>query len=100
MTEGNSLLGLSHIVASNPLFMIGNSTTIRAVPYNLDVFADSTLLFTEWRLDNVRQEVNVRDPFEISVVSNGFSGSTRVNFKLRHLEALIQGGERNLTIQY
>jgi len=98
--EVNPLFGLSHIVASNSLFMIGNSTTIRAVPYNLDVFANSTQLFTEWRIDNARQPVNARDPFEISVVSNGFGGSTRVNFKLRHLEALIQGGERNLTIQY
>lgn len=98
--EVNPLFGLSHIVASNPLFMIGNSTTIRAVPYNLDVFANSTQLFTEWRIDNVRQSINARDPFEISVVNNGFGGSTRVNFKLRHLEALVQGGERNLTIQH
>lgn len=97
--EVNPLFGLSHLVAANPLTLIGNSTTIRAVPYNLDVFASSNQLFTEWRIDNRRQSLNILDPFEINIMRSG-TGQSEVNFKLRHLEALLQGGERSLTILY
>lgn len=97
--EVSDLFGLSHLVAQNPLPLIGNSTTIRAVPYNLDTTTPTNQLFTEWKINNRTQSVNMFDPFAITVTRSG-TGSSNISFKLRNLEALLQGGERSLSIRY
>ncbi len=97
--EVNELFGLSHFAMSNSISMFGNSMTIRAIPYNLDTQVQNSQLFAEWRVDNRRQSVSAQNPFEITIVRSGF-GQSRVNFKFRHLESLLQGGERTVTVTY
>jgi len=97
--EVNELFGLSHLAIGNSISMFGNSMTIRAVPYNLDTQVQNSQLFTEWRVDNRRQAVGAQNPFEITIVRSGF-GQSRVNFKFRHLESLLQGGDRTIIVNY
>jgi len=97
--EVSPLFGLNHIALTNNNSILGNGTTIRAVPYNLDIFASNNQLATEWRVDGTRQSYNPQDPFEITVVPNG-TGRSTISFKLRHIELLLQGGERSVTLQF
>jgi hypothetical protein len=97
--EVNELLGFGRLALNESLTIFGNSTTIRAVPYNLDIFTSSTNLFTEWQINNRRQVSNPQNPFEITIVRSG-SGRSEIRFRLRHLEALVQGGERRLNVLY
>lgn len=97
--EVSPLFGLSHIALADRAPIIGGGTTIRAVPYNLDIFAGNNQLATEWQVDGVRQPYTPQDPFEITVIPNG-TGRSEVRFKLRHIELLLQGGERGVTLQY
>jgi len=97
--EVSPLFGLSNRVVGQTFPLFSNSTTLRAVPYNLDRFVDTDRLFTEWQIANQRQAVNQIDPFEITVTRAGI-GSTPVVFKIRHRDALLQGGEARTTITY
>lgn len=97
--EVNSLYGLSHVAISDRLLLLGNGTTIKAVPYNLDKNVDSSRLFSEWKINNRRVQTG-NDPFEFTFVKDGFGSSDRLNFKLRHLDALLQGDEGNILIEY
>ncbi len=96
--EVSTLYGLSKRAIGSSLTLTGNSSNIRAVPYNLDTRANSFNLFTEWKIDS--QTVNSGDdPFEINLARNK-QGSARVNFKLRNVASLLQGDEASFIVKF
>jgi hypothetical protein len=98
--EVSALYGLEDKVVKDSLQMIGNSLTLRAVPYYLDLRAGSTQdIFTEWSINNRATETSSRDPFEITLNRSG-GGSTQIGFKVRNLDILIQGDEISVPIQF
>jgi len=97
--EVSTLFGLSEKSVVGNLPLIGNSTTVRAVPYNLDRSAVNGDIFTEWKINNRKQTSASRDPFEVTLLRQGV-GSSQVSFKVRNLSALIQSDEESFTVQY
>lgn len=97
--EVSTLYGLSQRALTAGIALIGNSTTIRAVPYNLDNRAVSGNLFTEWKINGVRTNPGDTDPFEISLKRQGM-GSAAVSFKVRNLTELLQGDEQSFQVQF
>jgi len=96
--EINTLYGILHKTVGDSLNLIGNSATIRAVPYNLDLRSVGGNLFTEWQIDGLKQTNTGSDPFEITVRGQGV-GSTAITFKIRNLSELLQGDEASFQIQ-
>lgn len=99
--EVSALYGLSHRIVTAPLSMIGNSLTLLAAPYNLDLRAmnNPNSLFTEWQINQRRTPTASSNPFEITLNREGF-GTAAITFKVRNLEALLQGDETRTTIQF
>jgi hypothetical protein len=98
--EVNALYGLSHKAVSAKLPFIGNSMTLRAVPYNLDNRAvTGNALFSEWKINNVRTKANSADPFEISVSRTGFGVAT-IGYSVRNINALLQGDSTSVQLQF
>ncbi len=97
--DESPLYGLSYTTLKSPFNFIGNSVTLRAVPYNLDVRAVNQDLFTEWTIGNRTVINNSEDPFKITLERNG-SGVTSVGFKLRNRVSLLQGGEVRALLQF
>lgn len=98
--EVSTLYGLSEKIVSDSFSMIGNSLTLRAVPYYLDLRAgDSQDIFTEWSINNRKTETSNRDPFEITLNRSG-GGTTNIGFKVRNIDSLIQGDEIRVPIQF
>lgn len=97
--EVSTLFGLSERAITNTLPLIGNSTTVRAVPYNLDRDAVNSSLFTEWKIDGKKQTTGSKDPFEVTLLRQGV-GNSQISFKVRNLSALIQSDEESFTVQY
>lgn len=97
--EVSSLFGLSKRAITDDLPLIGNSTTVRAVPYHLDRNAVGSGLFTEWKIDGKKQTGTIKDPFEVTLLRQG-TGNSRVSFKIRNLSALIQSDEESFTVEY
>ncbi len=90
--EVSALYGLGNNSLGNQTQFIGNTITIRAVPYNLDLRSSQGNTFFEWRNDNRIVRNATGDPYEITLERTG-QGQSAVTFKLRHREALLQGGE-------
>lgn len=97
--EVSTLFGINEKAIGGALPLLGNSSTVRAVPYNLDRTAVNTGLFTEWSINGRRQTNTTGDPFEVTLLRQG-SGSSRIEFKIRNLSALIQSDEKSFTVQY
>jgi hypothetical protein len=96
--EVSPLYGLSTTAINNPLPFLGNTLTLRSVPYNLDLRSTRNNTFTEWQLDGRRFDAGI-DPYEVTLGRAGNRQST-LSFKLRHREALLQGGEVRTTLQF
>ena len=97
--ENSTLYGLSERAIGDSLTLVGNSSTIRAVPYNLDTRSISRSLFTEWRINSQISNTETRDPFEINIQLEG-GGEARVGFKIRNLSELLQGDEESFRVQF
>jgi hypothetical protein len=97
--EVNALYGLSHVALGTETPFIGNTLTLRAVPYNLDLRSNRTNTFTEWRVGSVRQLEEGSDPYEVTLERSGI-GRSAASFKIRHREALLQGGEVSTILNF
>jgi hypothetical protein len=97
--EQSALYGLNSKAIGTTMRVI-NSSTIRAVPYYLDIKAiTGNTLESEWRINGQKNTVAESNPFEINLKSQG-SGNARVSFKFRNLAQLIQGGEKSFTATF
>lgn len=93
--EESALYGLRRNAVGDSLNVIGNSTTIRAVPYYLDMRATGDTVMSEWSINGQKNKVVTEDPFKINLSPRGSSGSAAIKFKFRNLSDLIQGGEKS-----
>ncbi len=97
--EVSTLYGLTEKSIPEKFTFIGNSTTIRAVPYNLGLDSVDTNLFTEWKIDGRVQNENSKDPFEVNL-RRGTGDSSNVAFKLRHTVQLLQGDSEQFLVTF
>jgi hypothetical protein len=97
--EASPLYGLSLRSLTGTIPFIGNTLTLRAMPYNLDLRANSTNLLREWRINNALTNTSASDPYEITLERNGL-GLATVNFKIHHREALLQQDSASVQLQF
>ena len=97
--EVNTLYGLSNKAVGNTLTLIGNSTSIRAVPYNLDKRVAGSGLFSQWSINSQVVNNPNNDPFLINLTRSTGQKAT-VGFKLRNLDELVQGDEKSFSVQF
>ena len=95
--EMNTLTGLRNQAITKSITISGNSTSIRATPYYLDLRAINDNLFTQWSINNRPVQTASSDPFEINL-ERGTSGRAVVSFKLRNLNELLQSDEKSFEI--
>ncbi len=97
--ELSPLYGLSSKPLTSPFVLKNSNLKIKAVPYNLDLRAvTGNSLFYEWSI-NGQKTIVTGNPFELAVNRTGF-GTADVKFKLRNLDALLQGDEAHLMLQF
>lgn len=96
--ELSTLYGLSDQAITDSIALIGNSTSIRAVPYYLDTRASLYSLFTKWEIDGTPITTG-DDPFEISLRKQGV-GNGRIDFEVRNTKELMQGDAASFTVTY
>lgn len=97
--EVSTLYGLSHRAIGTTMNLIGNSSTIRAVPYYLDTRAVNSSLFSEWSINGRKNQTITNDPFEINLQRSGVGGA-QISFKIRNLAELIQGDEASFQVKF
>lgn len=97
--EVNPLYGPSNIAIGGQLPFLSSALQLRAVPYNLDVRSTPQNTFSEWRIGNQIVPSDSTSPFDLTLERAG-EGQMSASFKLRHREALLQGGEVSTTLNF
>src|SRR3989344_1207088 len=89
--EKSSLYGLSNRSVTS-LNLTGDSVTMQAEPFNLDIETYNNPDLVEWKINNVVVQNPNTNPYEITLTAENqtFSAST-IDFHVRDLNSLLQG---------
>jgi hypothetical protein len=97
--EMNALYGQSYKPLSN-LNLIGESVSVRAEPYYLDILTYNSPAHLEWKVDGTKSNKNTGNPYIITLAGQGGTGSSKVDFHVRNLTQLLQGGQGGFQINF
>lgn len=99
--ELNSLYGLSQRPFTS-LGLIGNSVTVRAEPYYLDVNTYNNPDHLEWKIDGAVNQSKSANPYEMTVarIDDYTSGISRASLHIRNMTQLLQGVEGGFQINF
>lgn len=97
--SNNSLYGLSTIPLGEKLSLVGNSATVRAEPYYLDIRTFNNPDIAEWGGEGAFSASRSSNPYEITVIRSGLPVGSSANFHVRNLTEVLQGAQGGFTIQ-
>ncbi len=96
--EVNTLYGVNQKSLST-LLLLGNSVTVRAVPYYLDSRVFNQPDIATWEIDRSVYDQGI-NPYEVTLQRAQNNGSSRLNFQVQSTTAFLQGVEGSLPINY
>lgn len=97
--EANPLYGVSDLAIAKDYLFFGNSATLRAEPYHLDIQVYNQPDLIEWEVNRDKIINSSANPYEIVLQKNGTTASVPVNFHVRSLSVLLQGAERSINLK-
>lgn len=98
--ESSTLYGIKNIPVSN-FNLIGNSATIQAEPYYLDILTYNTPDLVAWEIDGKVNENSSYNPYAITLARpQDFSGVSEINFHVRNLTQLLQGARGGFQVNF
>tara|TARA_B100000508_G_scaffold81917_1_gene63654 strand:- start:539 stop:1438 length:900 start_codon:yes stop_codon:yes gene_type:complete len=100
--EVSSLFGLNQRpITAAGLTLSGESTTVRAEPYNLDSRVYNNADVNQWSVEGVVSPTGSGgNPYELSIQRTGISGKTSIGFHVRDLTQVLQGAESNFQVNH
>lgn len=93
----NSLYGLSLIPIRSSLTLVGNSATVRAEPYYLDLRTFNNPDIAEWSGGEGLSATRGSNPYELTLVRG--SAPTSASFHVRNLTDVLQGAQGSFGVQ-
>lgn len=96
--EINPLFGMSEKAIADDYRLLSNSSTIYAIPYNLDLYASPEIQNIEWEINGRRVDPGT-NPYQITVSSFGDT-SARLQFKIRNVIDLLQGDDKTVNVSF
>jgi hypothetical protein len=82
------------------LLLIGNSATIRAVPYYLDSRVYNQPDVSIWEIDRDEYDSGTTNPYEITLQRVNSGGASELKFHVRSTTNFLQGAQSGLVINY
>ncbi len=99
--EVSSLFGISEKAIKDQLKLSGNSTTIKAEPYYLDINVYNNPNIDEWSISSGQFQRVGSNPYEVSIQSGGiFNQNTELSFHVRDTKQVLQGIEGSMKINF
>lgn len=98
--ETSTLLGIRPIALSKAI-LSSDTITIKAEPYNLDLYTFNTPEHLVWEIDFSPTTNPSNNPYEITFARNpGVFNSSVIGFEVRSLSNLLQGASANVGINF
>jgi hypothetical protein len=98
--ELNPLYGLIQSAVRNELLMIGNTITVRAEPYNLDLNTYNNPSLLDWQIGGQKVANYSPNPYDLPLELNEAGGLARIGFHVRNTSNVLQGVEDTFLLRY
>lgn len=96
----STLFGVRHSPISSELILVGNSATIQAEPYNLDIRVYNNPDIAQWKINNSPSQTAGGNPYQVTFQQTGFSGSANLSFQVRDTTQVLQGANDNIQVRF
>jgi hypothetical protein len=98
--EVSSLFGVRHKPIDSELIMVGNTATIQAEPYNLDIRVYNNPDIAQWEINNSLSQNQGGNPYQVTFQPTGFAESANLSFKVRDTTQVLQGARDNIQVRF
>jgi hypothetical protein len=99
--EVNPIYGQGY-KALNKFTLVGDSTKIKAEPYDLDLLTYNSPDILEWEINGYKNSLGSGNPYEVTLAreDQDYTGASNVDFHVRSLKQLLQGAEGDFQINF
>ncbi|MCB9810743.1 MAG: hypothetical protein H6779_02850 [Candidatus Nomurabacteria bacterium] len=98
--ETNTLYGVKHIPIDRTLNLIGNSVSVQAEPYFVDINTYNRPDVLEWKIDGQRSPSAGNNPYEVTLARQGSSGVSNVSFRINSTTNFLQGAKGSFKVNF
>jgi hypothetical protein len=98
--EISPLFGSGRHSISDSFQFIGNTITIKAEPYNLDLRTYNNPGTSVWKINGVEVSNNSNNPHEASLQKTGVNGQAKIEYQVRDLTQILQGAKETIRIKF
>jgi hypothetical protein len=96
--ETNPLYGLATKAIRDSIVLVGNSVSVRAEPYYLDLRTYNSPDLLEWEVNNTPGDTGGSNPYEVTLAASGLGGASVVDFHVRNLKQVLQGAQGSFAV--
>lgn len=98
--EVSSLFGMKQKPVNNEFILVGNSTTLQAEPYNLDIRVYNNPDIAQWEINGSTSQDQGNNPYQITFQSTGVAESARLGFHVRDTTTVLQGARDTIQVNF
>jgi len=98
--EVSSLFGVSQKPIDQELILVGNTATIQAEPYNLDIRVYNNPDIAQWKINSSVSQNQGSNPYQITFQPTGVAESARLGFHVRDTTDVLQGARDNIQVRF
>jgi hypothetical protein len=98
--EVSSLFGVRPKPITDELIMVGNTATIQAEPYHLDIRVYNNPDIAQWEINNSLSQNQGDNPYQITFKPTGQADSATLGFHVRDTTQVLQGARHNILVRF
>ena len=98
--EVSALFGMRQNPIDSELILIGNTVTIQAEPYNLDIRVFNNPDIAQWEVNNALTQNQGANPYQITFQPTGLAESASLSFQVRDTTQILQGASDNIQVRF
>lgn len=98
--EVSSLFGVKRKPIDEELILVGNTATVQAEPYNLDIRVYNNPDIAEWKINSSVSPNQGGNPYQITFQPTGVDESASLSFQVRDTTQVLQGARDNIQVSF
>jgi hypothetical protein len=98
--EVSTLFGVKQKPIDGELILVGNTATIQAEPYNLDIRVYNNPDIAQWEINSSLSQNQGDNPYQITFQPTGLAESANLSFQVRDTTQILQGARDNIQVRF
>ena len=98
--EVSALFGVKQNPIQTEFILVGNTATVQAEPYNLDIRVYNNPDITQWKINNTLSRTQGSNPYQITFQQSSLAGTANLSFQVRDTTQVLQGAQSSMKVRF